>query len=142
MAKDKKQRRTICGNATFCSTLTPLASTVSDQLDVKKFEESYVCKSCSRELEKIQKLQAQLEEVKGSILSKLACTAHLLPTIEMPAVTRSEGAQTPVCKSHKKRVSEPHHASEERRKRRHLLHGVESAVPTTSTQGSPDVAVS
>ena len=67
VAKDKKQRWTISGNATFCSILTPMAYTVIDQLDVKKFEEGYVCKVCSRELEKMQELQAQLDEVKGSI---------------------------------------------------------------------------
>ena len=49
----EKQRHTLKGNATFCS-ITPMASTVSDQLDVRKFEEGYVCKAYSRELEKLQ----------------------------------------------------------------------------------------
>ena len=136
VAKDKKQRQTISGNATFCSILTPMASTVSDQLDVKKFEEGYVCKVCSRELEKMQKLQAQLDEVKGCIFSKLTNAAHLLPqSIETPSET--EVVQTPTRTSSRKRASDA--SSNERRKRRRLLH---SAVPSNSTQGSPDVAVS
>ena len=140
VAKDKKQRRTISRNAIFCSTLIPMASAVSDRLDVSKFEEGYVCKVCSRELEKMQKLQAQLDEVKGSIFSKLTNAAHLMPTTEMPA--EREETQTPVRTSQKKRASDPQGASNERRKRRRLLQGLESAAPTTSTKGSPDVAVS
>ena len=136
VAKDKKQRRTISGNATI---LTPMASTVIDQLDVKKFEEGYVCKVCSRELEKMQKLQAQLDEVKGSIFLKLTNASHLLPqSIGMPS--EAEMVLTPTCTSSRKRASDA--SSNERRKRRRLLRGIESAVPTTSTQGSPDVAVS
>jgi hypothetical protein len=52
-------------------------SALSDNLDVKKFQEEghYVCRSCSRELEKMERLEAQLNEVKRNMLSKVTNAA-------------------------------------------------------------------
>ena len=51
--KKKKQKRTLSGNAPFCVALTSIASSVRADLYVIKFEEGYISKSCSRELEVI-----------------------------------------------------------------------------------------
>ena len=93
-------------------------------------------------MEKIQRLEAQLNEAKRSMLDKVRNAAHLIPTVESSSTADhpSESIQsTPVRAVSKKRVSESHCPSSEHRKRRRFLQGVES---TAVTQESADVAVS
>ena len=133
-AEQKKQRRTL--NAPFRVALTPIASSVSDSLDVQKFEEGYVCKSCSRELEKMQRLESQLNEVKRNLMNKVTHAARFLPTVETADHQHESVQTTPV---RKKRAGEYRCGSSERRKRRRFLQRIES---TATIQDSPDVAVS
>ena len=63
-AEQKKQRCTL--NAPFLVVLTPIASSVSDTLDVKIFEEGYIYKSCSRELKRCNSWKrSQRNECRG-----------------------------------------------------------------------------
>ena len=102
---------------------------------MKRFEEGYVCRSCFRELEKAQRLQAQLDELKGNLLTKVEKAANSFPT------TSCTGNETPVRASRKRPAVEAHLSSEQRKRRRRILQAVECA-PTTSAKDSPDVSVS
>ena len=86
-SKGKKQRRTLSRNAPFCVVLTPIAAIVREDVDVKKFEEGYICKNCSRELEKIQRLEAQLNEAKKSML-ETQLILYLLSSHPQPLIIR------------------------------------------------------
>ena len=92
-------------------------------------------RSYFRELEKAQRLQAQLDELKGNLLTKVEKAANSFPT------TSCTGNETPVHTSRKRPAVEAHLSSEQRKRRRRILQAVECA-PTTSAKNSPDVSVS
>lgn len=100
VGKDQKNRRSLSGSAVYC-TLIPFATSVTDSssqsIDVSNFENGYACKSCYGEVEKLQKLQKQLGELKESVLTKVTKSAHLFPVTSRGSVSSSTGnaIQTP-----------------------------------------------
>ena len=90
-----------------CCTLIPFATSVIESSsqslpDVSNFENGYACKSCYREVEKLQKLQKQLGELKESFLTKVTKSAHLFPVTSRRSASSSTGnaIQTPTCVVH------------------------------------------
>lgn len=161
--ENKKNRHPLSGKDVL-STLTefakcalrttPLGSQRCEpQLNYSEFESGYVCKSCYRDLVKVQTLDNQLSDLKSSIASKVSESIRANPTIisytrqEVP-VSDNQSPQThrevpesahQSPSTSRKRVHSGKQSSTEFSKRRRLLRAVEH-IPTTS-KNSPDVAV-
>lgn len=160
--ENKKNRHTLRGKV--LSTLTEFAESAvratplssqrcESQLNYSEFESGYVCKSCYRDLVKVQTLEKQLSDLKSSIASKVSKSIRANPTIisytrqEAPVTdhqspqTRQEvpesAHQSP--STSRKRLHSGKQSSTEFSKHRRLLRAVER-IPTTS-KNSPDVAV-
>ena len=72
---------------------TPLSSQrCESQLNYSEFESGYVCKSCYRDLVKVQTLEKQLSDLKSSIASKVSKSICANPTII--SYTRQEAPVT------------------------------------------------
>ena len=59
-----------------------------DQLDLKRFEEGYVCKGCFREVDRLYRLQKQVVDSKEMVSSKVAQTIHCYRVIACPPVSQ------------------------------------------------------
>ena len=89
MDQNKKNRYTLRGKEVY-SILTEFAesalkatllSSQETQLNYSEFESGYVCKSCYRDLAKVQTLEKQLSDLKNSIASKVSKSIRTYPTI-------------------------------------------------------------
>ena len=115
----------------------------SPPLDVKKFEEEYLCRAYLRKVEKLYKLQMQVNELKVQMTTKVSQKAHLFqstaPHVTLPA-HKSPSASLTLQPSRKRSadnvLADPQHC----KKRWKILQDVES-IPALSSE-SPDVGVS
>ena len=123
----KKNRRSLSSNDHCRAILTDIAlncyqCTSSSHLDLQRFQEGYVCKSCFREIERLSIQEKQVRELKETIESKVRKELHRYTTSE------STAALNPLH-------TLSHSVSPRSRKR------PRSAVESVSTE-SPDVSVS
>ena len=134
---NKKNRCSLSRNiCCFIPTEIAISSLgVESTLDVKKFEDGYVCRGCFREIEKVYKVQIQVNELKTKVATKVAQRVHLFQsdTITMPAHDSPSSSQ-PTQKRSADDLDPQH-----RKKRKKILQEAES-MPT-SLKESPDVAV-
>ena len=91
MDQNKKNRHTLRGKEVY-STLTEFAESAlkaaplssqgcESQFNYSEFESGYVCKSCYRDLAKVQTLENQLSDLKNSIANKVSNSIRTYPTI-------------------------------------------------------------
>jgi nucleotidyltransferase/DNA polymerase involved in DNA repair len=153
---NKKNWRSISGNS-CCSVLTNIArssleaSSSESSLDVKKFEEGYLCRGCLKIIEKLHKLQSQVNELTIQVTEKLSPSVHLFRStaaaqcIVFPA-QNTPGESLASQSSRKQSISaiDIHADPEHRKKRRRDLRNIESIPVSSSSKqsDSPDVAVS
>ena len=77
----KKNRRSLSSNDHCRAILTDIAlncyqCTSSSHLDLQRFQEGYVCKSCFREIERLSVQEKQVRELKETIESKVRKELH------------------------------------------------------------------
>ena len=134
----KKNRHKLSGpmGKTICSTLTKFAANavrtspghsqdleLHVHLDEEQFEAGYVCKSCYRELDKLQSLQIQIVELQKTVSEKVTKAVHHLPVLSTSETHNvDQGAsqssqQSPIVSRGRKR-SATHTQSNESVKRR------------------------
>ena len=69
---NKKNRRSLSSSDLCCAVLTDIAQGTSrSRLDLQKFQEGYVCKSCFRELERLSVQEKRVRELRETIESKV-----------------------------------------------------------------------
>ena len=78
---NKKNRRSLSSNDLCRAVLTDIAlrchsGTSRSHLDLQKYQEGYVCKSCFRELERLSVQEKRVRELKESIESKVRKELH------------------------------------------------------------------
>ena len=149
LGDNKKDWRSITGHP-CCSILTDIARSSleasnpdSSSLDVKKFEEGYLCRACLRKVEKVYKLQMQVDELKIQLTTKVSQRVHLFqstaPHVTLAAhnpPSASLTSQPSRKRSADNVLADPQH----RKKRRKILQETES-IPASSCE-SPDVQTS
>ena len=142
---NKKNRRSVSGNP-CCKTLLEVAACSLEanfsgaQLDLKRFEEGYVCKGCFREVDRLHRLQKQVVDLKAVVSSKVAQTIHCYRVVACPPVPPALSSSILNEKSPRKRPATVQLESDHQSKRRKHLRTVK-LLPSSSNQ-SPDVAVS
>ncbi len=146
---NKKNWRSISGNY-CCSVLTNIArnsleaSNSESSLDVKKFEEGYLCRGCLKTVEKLHKLQLQVNELTIQVTEKISPSVHLFQStaqcIVLPA--QNTPGESLASQSSRKQSISVHADPEHRKKRRRDLRNIESIPVSSNQSNSPDVAVS
>ena len=147
---NKKNWRSISGNS-CCSLLTDIARNAlssESSLDVRRFEEGYVCRGCLRTVEKLHKLQRQVNELKAQMSTKVSQRAHhfqfTAACTTLPAHTDTPSASLASQPSRKRSrpASDAHTDLQHSKKQKKTLGNLESLPVSSKQSSSPDVAVS
>ena len=145
LGANKKNWRSISGNS-CCSLLTDIAKNASSSLDIKKFEEGYLCRGCLRTLEKLHKLQMQVNQLADEMATKVSQRVHLFQSTAasaiLPAHPSSASTSDSQPASRKRSRSTNDIPADLQQKRRKTLRNIESLRVSSKESSSPDVAVS
>ena len=123
------------------------------RLDEAKLSTGYICRPCFRGLEKIQKLQQQVESMRGDLYTNAKKAVPYLPTlpthqsvVSQAGVTQSDASESEEERCSTSQLGRKRSSTDEspgsRKKRRLQLKKIEQAPVVSESTTSPPVAVS